>query len=101
MMMIRTMNRTAALICPCLVFVTALPAFQNTPNAASWKTTEAAGNKAAREAHFGEAEKLLTANLELAETLAGGPHIPWPISAFIWQMWGFDFFCFRFPSFLP
>ena len=21
--------------------------------------------------------------------LAGGPHIPWPISAFLWQMWGF------------
>jgi len=21
--------------------------------------------------------------------VAGGPHIPWPISAFFWQMWGF------------
>src|SRR5215469_9809623 len=45
-------------------------AFQHSDNATSWKTTEAAGNKAAQEAHFDEAERLLTTNLAVAENIA-------------------------------
>ena len=45
-------------------------AFHQADNSDSWEATEAAGNKAAQEAQFVKAEKLLTENLAVAESIA-------------------------------
>jgi hypothetical protein len=39
-----------------------------------WKVSETAAAKAAKSAHFAEAERLLSANLNLAETLGRKTH---------------------------
>ena len=63
--------RTIAATLTCLIFLVAAFAsgIQHAGDS-SWKTTEAAATRAAREAHFAEAEKLLLANLKTAENLA-------------------------------
>jgi len=64
------MNRLTSIAVLLLVAAPPASAFQHSDNATSWKTTEAAGNKAAQEAHFDEAERLLTTNLAVAENIA-------------------------------
>ena len=45
-------------------------------------------NKVLVESHHLEVERI---PFPLKVELAGGPHIPWPISALFWQMWVFSF----------